>query len=360
VAFNVNPTLNGYDAERSKTFYRDLADGISRIAGVRSVGLASMRILEEDEWDNWVTIEGYHPAKSSETPDPFMNAISPGYLAALGVPILAGRDFTPKDTQYAQHGEKPDYTAPSVVLVNEKFAKRYFGSAGNALGRHVGFGIDSTTKLDMEIVGVFNDIKYTNLRDEVPIQMCTPYMASRFVGGMTIYVRTTRDADQFFGAVRQKVRDLDNNLPLYSMRTLDNQVSKSLLVERLVASLSLVFGVLATLLAIIGLYGVMAFTVARRTREIGIRMALGAFQMHVIWMVMREVLALVSIGIAAGLAAAIGLTRLVQAQLYGITAHDPATLAWAALVLAAVGCAAGYIPAMRASRIDAMRALRYE
>jgi ABC-type antimicrobial peptide transport system permease subunit len=160
--------------------------------------------------------------------------------------------------------------------------------------------------------------------------------------------------------VRRKVRDLDSNLPLYGMRTLDDQVSKSLLVERLVASLSMVFGLLATLLAIIGLYGVMAFTVARRTREIGIRMALGAFQGRVIWMVMREVLVLVSIGITAGLAGAIGLTRLIQAQLYGITAHDPATMALAALALASVSCGAGYIPALRASRVDAMQALRYE
>ncbi len=360
VAFNVNPSLNGYDAERAKTFYRELTDRITSIPGVRNVGLASMRILEEDEWDNWVTIEGYHPAKASETPDPYMNSIGPGYFAALRVPILAGRDFTVKDTQFAQHGEKPDYTAPTVVLVNEKFAKQYFRSAGNAIGRHVGFGIDTNTKMDMEIVGVFKDIKYTNLRDEIPIQMCTPYLASNFVGGMTVYVRTTLPADQFFGAVRRKVRDLDSNLPLYGMRTLDDQVSKSLLVERLVASLSMVFGLLATLLAIIGLYGVMAFTVARRTREIGIRMALGAFQGHVIWMVMREVLVLVSIGITAGLAGAIGLTRLVQAQLYGITAHDPATLALAALALASVACGAGYIPALRASRVDAMQALRYE
>jgi len=360
MAFNVDPSLNGYDAERAKIFFRQLTDQINGIPGVHDVGLASMRILEDNEWDQWVTIEGYHPAKSNDTPDPYMNAIGPGYLATMGVPILAGRDFTPKDTQYVQHGEKPEYTAPVVVLVNEKFAKRYFRSAGNAIGRHVGFGIDTTTKMDMEIVGVFKDIKYTNLRDEIPIQMCLPYLASKFMGGMTIYVRTTMDADQFFGAVRRKVRALDSNLPLYGMRTLDDQIAKSLLVERLIASLSTVFGFLATLLAIIGLYGVMAFTVARRTREIGIRMALGAFQTHVIWMVMREVLALVSIGIVAGLAGAIGLTRLVQAQLYGITAHDPATLALAAMALAGVGCAAGYIPALRASRVDAMQALRYE
>ncbi len=360
LAFNVNPALNGYSSEHAKTFYRELTDRINGIAGVRSVGLAQMRILEEDERDNWVTIEGYHPTKSSETPDPYMNDVSPGYFATLGIPIVAGRDFTPKDTQNVQHGEKPDYRAPTAVLVNEKFANKYFRSPGNAIGRHVGFGIDTTTKLDMEIVGVFKNAKYTNLRDEIPIQMCTPYLANNFVGGMTVYVRTTMGADQFFGAVRGKVREMDSNLPLYAMRTLENQISKSLLVERLIASLSTVFGFLAALLAVIGLYGVMAFTVARRTREIGIRMALGAFQKHVIWMVMREVLLLVSIGVVAGLCCAAALTRLVEAQLYGVTAHDPATLFAAALGLALVACAAGYVPALRASRIDAMRALRYE
>jgi len=153
---------------------------------------------------------------------------------------------------------------------------------------------------------------------------------------------------------------LDANLPLYGMRTIDEQVSNSLLTERLVASLSTIFGILATLLATIGLYGVMAYTVARRTREIGVRMALGAFQRDVIWMVMREVLLLVAVGVVAGLAASAGLTRFVQTQLFGITAHDPATLGFAALGIAAVASAAGYIPAMRASRVDAMTALRYE
>jgi predicted permease len=359
VAFNIDPTLNGYTSDQSKAFYRQLADKINAVPGVRSTGLASSRILDDDRWDRWVTVEGYHP-KANETPDAYMNSIGPGYFATLGVPILAGRDFTVKDTGTVQHRPKPEDTEPRVVMVNEKFAKRYFGSGPNAIGRHVGFGIDLNTKTDMEIIGVFKDIKYTNLRDEIPVQMCVPYLAARDVGLMTVYVKTSMDADQFFSAVRGKVRELDANLPMYAMRTLDTQISNSLLIERLIASLSTVFGFLATLLAIIGLYGVMAYTVARRTREIGIRMALGAFQKHVVWMVMREVLLLVTIGLVAGIAAAVTLTRFVQAQLYGITAHDPMTLAAASLALAAVACAAGYIPAARASRIDAIQALRYE
>ena len=365
VSFTLDPSLNGYDSERTKLFFRQLRDSIAGIPGVESVGMASLRILEDNESDSWVTVDGYHP-KATETPDPFMNWIGPDYFATLGVPILAGRDFNWKDTQTQLHGRQlggsatgPN-TVPLVVIVNEKFAKRFFGSAGKAIGRRVGFGIDPGTKTDMEIVGVIKDIKYTNLRDDIPIQMFQPYMATRHVSNMTIYARTSRDANQLFSAVRGMVRGLDANMPIYNMRTMDLQVSKSLLVERLTASLSTVFGVLATLLAVIGLYGVMAYTVARRTREIGVRMALGAGQSHVVWMVMREVLILVCLGVAAGLGASAALTRFVQTQLFGIQPQDPLTLAMAAAGLAAVACAAGYIPALRASRVDPTRALRYE
>jgi predicted permease len=358
-AFELDPSLDGYNTERSKLFYRQLTAEIGAIPGVRSVGLATVRILENNESDSWLTIEGYHQ-KPTAPPVAFMNWVGPGYFATLGVPILAGRDFTDRDTATQQHGDKPTNLVTRVVIVNERFAKRFFGSAGNAIGRHAGYGIDPGTKADMEIVGVIKDIKYTNLRDEVPVQMFEPYLANDFVSNMTVYVRTALAPEQFFSVLRAKVRAMNANLPIYGMRTMDEQISNSLLTERLIASLSAVFGFLATLLAVIGLYGVMAYSAARRTREIGIRMALGAFQGDVIWMVMREVLVLVCAGLAAGLGGAFVLAKLVETQLYGVTGRDPITAALAALGLAAVACAAGYIPALRASRIDAMRALRYE
>jgi predicted permease len=358
VAFNIDPSLGGYDVPRAKAFFQRLNENLGSVPGVGSVGLASMRILEDNEWDSGLTVEGY-TAKNGESIQAYMNAISPGYFETLGVPMLAGRDFTIRDNEEIKHGPEPDDWNPTKAIVNEKFAKKYFGTT-NAVGRHVGFGSDPGTKTDIEIIGVIKDIKYTNLRDEVPIQMFLPYLGSRFVAGMTVYLKTRLDPNQIASAVRGQVRQLDPNIPVYAMRTVDQQISNSLLIERLIASLSSVFGALATLLATIGLYGVMAYTVARRTREIGIRMALGAFQGDVIWMVMREVIVLVTIGIAIGFGAAMGLTQFVKSQLFGVEAMDPIALLAATLGLAIVACLAGYIPALRASRVDAMHALRYE
>jgi len=244
-------------------------------------------------------------------------------------------------------------------VINETFAKKYFAGR-NPVGMHIGFGSDPGTSTDMEVIGVVKDIKYTNLRDEIPPQAYLPYLATRFVGGMTIYVRTAADPTLLTSSIRSTVRDLDPNIPISNMRTEQVQLSNSLSTERMIASLSAVFGFLATLLAVIGLYGVMAYTVAQRTREVGIRMALGAAQGSVIWMVMREVLILVAVGVLAGVPASLALAKLVQSQFFGLTPHDPATLTLATIALAAVASAAGYIPAWRASRLDPVRALRYE
>jgi len=359
VGFNIDPSLNGYTPQRMKVFYPQLSQALDSIPGVQSVGLASVRILEDNEWDSSMSVEGFTPAKPDEHAQPFMNSISPNYFATLGVPIIAGRDFTPNDNRSVKHGTQEYNWVPTAAMINEKFAKKYFPGR-NPIGLHIGFGTDPGTPTDMEVIGVVKDFKYTNLRDEIPEQAFIPYLSDRFLGGMTVYLRTTMDANQLMPAVRSKVRELDANLPVYDMRTTEIQIQNSLTTERMIASLSAVFGFLATILAVIGLYGVMAYIVAQRTREVGIRMALGAVRGNVIWLVMREVLLLVAIGVVAGVAASLALTRVVQSQLFGLTPHDPMTLALATTVLALVACAAGYIPALRASCLDPMAALRYE
>ena len=320
-----------------------------------------MRILTGDEWDSSMTAEG-HIVSADQSPDPYMNEIGPNYFATLGVPILQGRDFTIKDTLTVPHGEKEDGTpnvAPATVIINESFARKYFPNR-NALGMHLGFGSDPGTKTDMEIIGIVKDIKYTNLRDEIPPQAFIPYLASAYVGGMTVYLRTSLEPREVMGEVRRKVHNLAPNIPVYAMRTTQEQIDMSLRTERLVASLSAVFGVLATLLAVIGLYGVMAYTVARRTREIGIRIALGAEQGSVVWLIMQEVLLLVGAGALIGVPLALGLSRFIKSQLFGMAPHDPLTIIVATLGLALVACLAGWVPALKASRVHPTQALRHE
>jgi predicted permease len=347
LAFSVDAPLNGYPEARSLQIYRDLTERLNSLPGVQSASLAVMPVLQGDEWDNWVTVEGYTP-KPNDIPDPHMNFVSSGHFRTLGVPMLAGRDFDTRDERGSS----------KVCIVNEKFAKHYLGS--NAVGHHIGMGGDPGTKTDITIVGVVRDTKYESMRDEMPEEVFQPYRQVDFVLGMNAYVRTTGDPNATFGMVRDAVRGIDSNLPVTDMRTLEKQMDLSLMTERLVASLSTAFALLATLLAGIGLYGVMAYTVTWRTREIGIRMALGAFTGDVIWLVMREVLLLLAIGMAIGLPAAWGLSRLVAAQLYGLTPNDPVSILAAAIGIASVALAAGYLPARRATRVDPMRALRWE
>jgi len=359
IAFNVSPGLSGYTAVRSKLFDNQLAARIGALPGITGVAFANIGLLEGNEWDSSVTIEGY-AAKPGENLNPYCLAVSPGYFRTMGIPLLAGRDFNERDAIYEPgdpaHPYPPRYR---VAIVNESYAKHYFGDRP-PLGRHIGFGIDPGTKTPIEIVGVVKDSKYTGVRDEIPRQVFVPFLENDFAGGAVIYVRTTQPAAAAFGAIRQAVRESDANVPMYNPRTLEHQIEASLLNERIVATLSTGFGVLATVLALIGLYGVMAYTVARRTREIGVRIALGAVPADVVWLVMREVLWLVGTGVMIGLVAALALSRLVQSQLYGITPHDPVTIVAAALALAAVALLAGYIPARRATRVNPVLALRYE
>ncbi len=341
------PTKSGYKPERSLDFYRQLHENLDAIPGVESSALAIVPVLSGDEWDNSVAVEGFANTPTN-TPDPHLSSFSPDYFKTMRVPIWRAAIFM-TDARGAQQ----------VCIVNEKFAQKFFKD-GNALGRHIGMGGDPGTKLDIEIVGIARDTKYESMREEVPIEVYQPYRQVNFVLGMMGYVRTTRPPEQAFSSIRRVVNNLDPNLPVSGMETLEKQQQESLIAERLVAALSAGFGILATLLAAIGVYGVMAYVVAQRTREIGVRMALGAARGDVVWLVMKDVLVLAAIGIAIGLPAALALTKLAKSQLFGIQPNDALTIALATVAIALVAALSGYVPARRATLVDPVRALRWE
>ncbi|MFL6452313.1 MAG: ABC transporter permease [Bryobacteraceae bacterium] len=348
LAFKVNPALNGYTPERTRAFYDQLRENLQGLPGADRAALAVMPVLEGDEWDQWVTIDSYSP-KTGELPDPHMNFVYPEYFDALGIPFLTGRDFRMNDA----------LGSAKVCVINDAFAKKYFGTV-NAVGHKIGMGIDPGTKTDITVIGVVRGTKYESMRDEVPVEVFRPYRQMEFATGVTGYVRTRSTPEQMFNIIRKRVHDLDANLPVFDMITLEKQMENSLVTERLVTSLSTGFGLLATLLAAIGLYGVMAYTVTRRTREIGIRMAIGAAKPHVLWLIMREVLVLLGIGMVIALPLSWALTQSVRSQLYGIQPTDPLSVAAATFGIAAVAMLAGYLPARRATKVHPMLALRYE
>jgi predicted permease len=347
LTFSVDPMRSGYKVPQAKAFYKQLTRELASVPGVHSAALCVVPPLSYDEWDSTVTVEGY-AAKPGEDMNPWVNHVSPDFFATLKIPMLAGRDFTERDAG-----------TPKVAIVNQKFARHYFGDRP-AVGRHIGMGGDPGTKTDIEIIGVVGDTRYQTMKQEPPRQVFFPYLQNEWAGQMTAYVRTGVPPPQMFPALRGVVRRLGPNLPVYLMKTEERQRDDSLAVELLAASLSGAFGALATVLAGIGLYGVMAFVVSRRTREIGIRMALGALTTDVVWLVMREVALLAGAGLVAGMAAALAVTRLLGSQLFGIHPNDPATVAMATAGIAAIAAVSGYIPARRATRVDPVTAIRWE
>ena len=357
VSFTVDPSLNGYTPAASKQFAKALLERLNAAPGVAAAGLASQRLLDGSQRTTDIRVAGYRPAPD-EGMEQNWNSVGPGYFRAMGIPVLRGREFDARDESLVADG--PAGEDPfRVVIVNERFAKRYFG-AEDPIGRRIGFGSNPNRPTPIEIVGVVRDSKYTDVRDETQRQLFFPYLEEASPRSFTVYVRTSRAPEAAFATIREVVRQLDPNLPVASTRTLAQQVARSLGRERLVATMSAVFGSLATLLAVVGLYGVMAYTVARRTREIGIRMALGASAADIRWMVIREALAVIAAGIVIAIPTAWWLSRLVASQLYGVAPSDPLTVAMAVVLLGAVSLLAGLLPSMRAARVEPTTALRYE
>jgi predicted permease len=314
---------------------------------VKSAGYAWIQVLSgrEADWD--FLIEG-HPAEDHDT-QAYVNGISPGYWRTMGVPLLEGRDFEERDV-----GGRL-----KVAMVNRKFASHFFGDQ-SPIGRHIGMDTLLRAKPDIEIIGLVEDSLNEGPRQGVRRQVFFPFPQMNQPVAVAFYVRTFADSASMFVTLRRKVLELDATMPIYEMKTLEDQLDETLGTERLSATISVAFGALATLLAAVGLYGVMALTVARRTREIGLRMALGARQSALLWMVMKEAFGLLGIGLSLGIPCAYLLSRYVSSQLFGVVATDLGTAAVASITLTAAAAGAALVPALRASMIDPIQALRHE
>jgi predicted permease len=345
--FSIDARVSRHGLQPALAFYQDFEDRLAHAGEIEAVAAANNGPFSGSARGGNITVQGY-AAKPHEYTGSASVAVNAGYFRSMGVPLAAGREFTLRDNA----------AAPHVAVVNEAFVKRYF-SDRNAIGHRLQFGSSDHPKFDIEIVGVVADTR-SEVRKAAKETIFTPYLQAEQPDRMTFYVRTAGDESRFANTVRQLARSMDPNIPVRNIKQASVQISESIYADRLIAVLSIAFGVLATLLAAIGLYGVVAYSVARRTPEIGIRMALGAVPAEVLRMVLLDACRTAGIGIAIGLAGAWALSRYVETQLFGVKASDPGIFAAAALLLTAVVLAAAMVPGHRASRINPMSALKYE
>jgi predicted permease len=348
VTFQVDAARSGYSLPRLKEFYGRLEERVRSVPGVTSAGYAWIPVLSgrEADWD--VEVEG-HPALEGDDRQTFVNYLSPGYRRVMGLALEAGRDFDAGDND----------SGGRVAIVNHAFAERFFEGT-NPVGRHIGIDGRPGAVLNIEVVGVVENSLNEGPRQGVRRQIFLPFAQAAYPYAASFYVRSTAGLDAMGSALRSIVQSLDAAMPVYEMKTLDAQRTETLGTERLTAVLSGIFGVLTTLLAAVGLYGATALSVGRRTREIGLRMALGATQRAVLGMVLMDTLGLLAVGLVAGLPCAYWLSRYVSSQLFGVKPTDLGTAALASLLLVAVAICAGLLPARRASAIDPIQALRGE
>jgi predicted permease len=349
VEFSISPDLNRYSPAQTINFVERTREAVAALPGVRSVSAAQLAVLAGNSAGSDMAAEGYVPQEDEDT-HVRENWVGPDYFRAVGTPLLAGREFKQTDS----------LASPKVAIVTEAIARRFFGGR-NPVGLHLGIGPkQDKAHPDVEIVGLAGDSKTQDPHEEIRPTVYLPYAQNEYLGSVTFYVRTGQEPGALSDSLRKTVARLDANLPVFGLKTLAAQVDETVFNDRLLMFFSVCLGALASLLAAIGLYGVMAYVVTRRTREIGIRMALGATREIVGWLILREVVRMAVIGLGIGLPLAYGIGRLVESQLFGVKASDPLVFGFSAAALAAVAMLAGWLPSRKAASVDPMVALRYE
>jgi predicted permease len=348
ITFSISPQLSGYNNARTVALVDQLRERLGVLPGVLGVGSSQIPVLTGTDMGTNITVEG---RQNLDTDDRHVNfdAVSPNYFSAMRIPLLSGREFNAADTA----------TGTKVAIINEAMAKEFFPKR-NPIGVHFALGEGNAVKPNIEIVGVVKDAKEGHVRDTRRPYFYQAYSQFVKLSGMSFYVRSQQEPLLIANTLRETVRRADANLPVYDLKTVQRVVDEDLFAERAIAGLSAAFGVLAALLAALGIYGVLAYLVVQRTREIGIRVALGAATGQVRWLVFKEVGWMVLAGAAVGLPLAYALARLGESLLYGVHAGDVPAYAASLAIICLVAFAACYIPSRRATRIDPMVALRYE
>jgi predicted permease len=345
VTFGLSPDLNGYDPARSRTFFERTEEELAAVPGVTAVAASMVPLLAGSNWGSSVSVQGFAKGPDTDAHANY-NEISPGYFRTLGIPLMAGREFTAADAA----------GAPKVAIVNEAFAKK-FNLGRDGVGKRMSNG---PRELDTEIVGIVQNAKYSSVRQAPPPIFFMPYRQDDRVGSLNFYVRTSLDPEQMLRTAPAVVAQLDPNLPLEDLKTMPQQVRENVFMDRMVSTLSAAFALLATVLAAVGLYGVLAYTVSQRTREIGLRMALGADGARMRTMILKQVAWMTLVGGVIGVAGAYYLGKAAESLLFELKGHDPVVMGLSVVLLTLVAFGAGYIPAYRASRVHPMQALRYE
>lgn len=346
VTFAISPGRAGYDSTRASAFLARVEEELATIPGVTGVTSALVPLLAGNNWGTDVRVQGFAHGPDIDA-NARLNRVGPGYLATMGMSLLAGREFTHADV----------LGATPVALVNETFAAK-FGLGRDAVGKFM--GIDGNDSLTVQIVGLMKDAKYSDVKDPVPPLFFTPWRQVANTTYLVFYVRSSLPSAQLLAAIPPLMRRLDATIPVEELKTMPQQVRENVFLDRMISILSAAFAVLATLLAGIGLYGVLSYSVTQRTREIGVRVALGANAARVRALILRQVALMVGIGGLLGITVALALGRAAQSLLFGLEGHDPLVFAASVLLLALVAFAAGYAPARRAAAIDPMQALRYD